>query len=591
MKKFTDEQKLFLEAEGRVIVKACPGSGKTYMVANKLLSYVNDWSKYHQGIAVLSFTNVASNEIYEKANSIHNGLGKLGYPHFIGTVDSFINEFIVLRYGHLYTFDRVRPQIALTDNWKIPYRYWRTECHRNGCVENIEKFHYGIDGYFYKGKNAVSCEIKKAKMLPCQQYKKMLEEKNIVFQNETALVAYKILKKYPTIANAVSERFPIIIIDEAQDTSIDQMAVFDLLSEAGINSFFLVGDPDQAIYEWRNANPECFLEKMNNQRWQNIELTGNFRSSQNICNVTSFFSASLQGNYFNIAVGKWKDEKTKPILLLTNNNTDEEVISYFIEKCKNMDIDVMAENIAVLTRGRICSDTDIVGLWKSKEIEIFAKSAYEWNEGSRIKAYKGMSKASYEMIFGEDIEDYLMIRKIQEYTDEEKWKNFVVEVLSNMPRIELGIGEWVKSFSIYYCEIVNKYGFEFSTQKSVKDYFKIKARDKRVPHFKEIPLKNYLEKKKTGEYTRSSIHGVKGESYDAVLIYIKSCTGKTITPKFLMEGNLEDELMRIAYVAMTRPRRLLMIAMPEIKKIKEYKRFPTDKWDYERMIKKLQDAR
>ena len=67
------------------------------------------------------------------------------------------------------------------------------------------------------------------------------------------------------------------------------MAVFDLLSEAGINSIFLVGDPDQAIYEWRDENPECFLEKMNNHMWQNIELTGNFRSSQNICNVTSFF--------------------------------------------------------------------------------------------------------------------------------------------------------------------------------------------------------------------------------------------------------------------------------------------------------------
>ena len=48
-----------------------------------------------------------------------------------------------------------------------------------------------------------------------------------------------------------------------------------------------------------------------------------------------------------------------------------------------------------------------------------------------------------------------------------------------------------------------------------------------------------------------------------------------------MEGDLEDELMRIAYVAMTRPRRLLMIAMPENKKMKEYKRFPVDKWDYE----------
>ena len=41
-----------------------------------------------------------------------------------------------------------------------------------------------------------------------------------------------------------------------------------------------------------------------------------------------------------------------------------------------------------------------------------------------------------------------------------------------------------------------------------------------------------------------SNHGVKVETYDAVLIYVKSKTGKTLTPKFLMEGDLEDELMR-----------------------------------------------
>ena len=103
VKKMTDEQQEFLNAEGKVVIKACPGSGKTYTVAHKLLSYVDNWKDYHSGVAVLSFTNVASNEIYEKAQSIHGSLGKLGYPHFIGTVDSFIDEFIVLRYGHLYT--------------------------------------------------------------------------------------------------------------------------------------------------------------------------------------------------------------------------------------------------------------------------------------------------------------------------------------------------------------------------------------------------------------------------------------------------------------------------------------------------------
>ena len=131
----TEEQKKFLTAEGKVVVKACPGSGKTYSVAHKLLSYIDNWKDYHSGVAVLSFTNVASNEIQEKAQTIHGSLGELGYPHFIGTVDSFIDEFIVLRYGHLDTVSNVRPRITITDTWKMPYGFWRKECHSKGCID------------------------------------------------------------------------------------------------------------------------------------------------------------------------------------------------------------------------------------------------------------------------------------------------------------------------------------------------------------------------------------------------------------------------------------------------------------------------
>ena len=370
------------------------------------------------------------------------------------------------------------------------------------------------------------------------------------------LFAYQLLKKYPEVATAIAERFPVIIIDEVQDTSINQMAVFELLSDSGMKSMFLVGDPDQSIYEWRNANPECMLQKLDDPNWKTIELTGNFRSSQNICNVTSFFSSSLQGNGSNDAIGDWKDETEKPVLLLTRKNLEDEIINYFLDKCIKMGIEILPKNVAVLTRGRIYSDTDISGLWKSKEIELFAKAAYEWKFGSRKKAYQEASKASYNMIFNEDTDEYVMSQKIRECTDENTWKDYVSDILIEMPDIETEIGEWVKSFSAVFCSVCARYGYEISIDKKLKDIFKIKQSDKKSPNFKKIPLRKYFEKRAEDKYTRSSIHGVKGESYDAVLIYVKSRTGSTITPKLLMEGPLDQELMRLAYVAMTRPRRL-----------------------------------
>lgn len=78
---------------------------------------------------------------------------------------------------------------------------------------------------------------------------------------------------------------------------------------------------------------------------------------------------------------------------------------------------------------------------------------------------------------------------------------------------------------------------------------------------------------------------MKGESYDAVLIYVKSRIGSTITPKLLMEGPLNQELMRLAYVAMTRPRRLLMLAMPDTKGIRNCGRFSEKLWEYKTLEK------
>ena len=55
----TKEQQDFLDANGKIVLCACPGSGKTTIVARKFLKYQEEWDKAHSGIAVLSFTNVA----------------------------------------------------------------------------------------------------------------------------------------------------------------------------------------------------------------------------------------------------------------------------------------------------------------------------------------------------------------------------------------------------------------------------------------------------------------------------------------------------------------------------------------------------
>ena len=192
-----------------------------------------------------------------------------------------------------------------------------------------------------------------------------------------------------------------------------------------------------------------------------------------------------------------------------------------------------------------------------------------------------MSKASFGIVVDSYLDEYHMEKTIRDSIDENKWKDFVTETLLCVPDVNLGIAEWIKQAEKKYAEILEKYVFKTYDGRKLSDIFKIKRTDKNVPGFKEIPLKFYFEKRNRSEYTRSSIHGVKGETFDAVLLLVLSTKGTTLTPSYLANGSLENELMRTAYVAMTRPRRLLMIAMPENQKVKASERFSERLWEYE----------
>ena len=286
---FTDEQLSFLESSGHIVLCACPGSGKTTIIAQKIIKYLQTWNKPHRGIAVLSFTNVASDEINYQINKINPHSLNLSSQHFIGTLDSFINKYIFLRFGYLLLESNKRPKIIFSEDIVQNFKYWKYDCHKQ-CTQKIEDFRWNSDEELTRNGKPIKCDPHGKNILPCYQFKKMLFKQGLFFQNEVSDLTCQLLEKYPKIAEIIASRFPVIILDEAQDTSYEQMKILDYLCEAGLESIYIVGDPDQSIYEWRNASPKCFLNKLEDNKWKKIYLTKNFRNSQLICNATFVFS-------------------------------------------------------------------------------------------------------------------------------------------------------------------------------------------------------------------------------------------------------------------------------------------------------------
>lgn len=80
-----DRRAVLLENQSRDI-NAAPGSGKTTVLAAKLLILARKWEAARSGICVLSHTNVARDEIQRRLGKSIEGSRLLTYPHFIGTI-------------------------------------------------------------------------------------------------------------------------------------------------------------------------------------------------------------------------------------------------------------------------------------------------------------------------------------------------------------------------------------------------------------------------------------------------------------------------------------------------------------------------
>jgi len=580
----TDEQNAFLNAEGKVVLCACPGSGKTFIVGKKFLKYLETWPYVYRGIAVLSFTNVASEEMLRQTKEFaETKFQNIGFPHFIGTLDSFINTFIFLRFGYLMQpTERRRPRIIYDNLGQLQYP--KRECHQNGCVNNPGWFHWS-DNKLLKNDQPISCGVASPK--PCVSLKKAMLKKGFATQREVPALSLLLLKKYPVIANEIANRFPVIMIDEAQDTSREQMEIIELLAENGASTVVIVGDPDQAIYEWRNATPEYFKEKLSNTHWNALYLTANFRSSQHICNATLKFSSILSGKQPAKAKGEHFDFGSKPVLLqVTSKKTKGEVIYWFLQLCNINGINPDDGSVAILTRGRIHSNTDIADLWQTTETRLLALATYLWHCASRKEAYAQCEKALFYIMIGDanGLSSDDVRQAIENTMEYSAWKQKVISLISSLPNANSALKDWKRSLTSKMDELKQQGIISISDSRNTTDIIKLKTRVKVGKSFStgflDRPLNEYFEKRTTIGTTISSVHGVKGESFDATLLMVESSTGKTITPSLLNSGQLDDELMRIAYVAMTRPRKLLVVSIPKQKAKKCLTRFPSELWDY-----------
>jgi DNA helicase-2/ATP-dependent DNA helicase PcrA len=237
-------------------IQAGPGSGKTTVLVAKLAILSNKRLWRDTGICVLSHTNVARKEVETLLASHPTAYRLLSYPHYVGTIQSFVDRFLALPYLRnkgieVYAIDNERfAKRARGIIHKYPQaNSWLKMRHQRDYEDYLESLRY--EGFRLKlgssiGQLGVSEGTNTYKQL-CDLKKLVSEGEGIFRFDDMYAFAEAYMGECPLIIKTLRMRFPWVFIDEMQDTNALQERILEkLFGEGCVLQRF--GDVNQSIY-------------------------------------------------------------------------------------------------------------------------------------------------------------------------------------------------------------------------------------------------------------------------------------------------------------------------------------------------------
>lgn len=270
--------------EGRIRVVAGAGSGKTKALSYRYAYIVNEIGIDPANILCLTFTNKAAQEMKSRISQ----LVPPGYANdFVCTIHGFCVKFLreeIHRLGYPKNF-----QILDEDDCKTLARQVLTENNTERSVKTVRELLERLAGLKVKGQYigdylvpATPLTSRTELSHPVQLLYKQKDKMALDFDDLVYFTSF-ILHAYADVREKWQERMNYVMVDEAQDCNSTDWDIVETLA-AQCGNLFIVGDPDQSIYEWRGAKPDKFVA-FNPET--DIILDENYRSTPGILDVAN----------------------------------------------------------------------------------------------------------------------------------------------------------------------------------------------------------------------------------------------------------------------------------------------------------------
>ena len=284
-----DEQRqAVLATDGPVLVVAGPGSGKTRVLTHRIAYLMDVHGVAGDRILAVTFTNKAAREMRDRIAALRRGSPPDGLT--MGTFHAFGARLLRENPGLVADRLGILPNFTIYDDAD------------QIAIVKAAITAVGADPRFYpprrvrarisaaksqlispdEARNLAATHDEEVIARAYKEYERLLRRANALDFDDLLTQPINLFEAASHLLERYQERFLHILVDEYQDTNRVQYVLVSALAERHRN-LFVVGDPDQSIYGWRQADIRNILDfEKDFADARQIHLETNYRSTAHI---------------------------------------------------------------------------------------------------------------------------------------------------------------------------------------------------------------------------------------------------------------------------------------------------------------------
>lgn len=574
-----NQEKAASALEGNVRVIATAGSGKTTAMAYRIMNLLKAGVQPEK-IGCFTFTNAGAGEMRDRIKGFC-GLAGIDVDFdkmIISTIHSF-GDSLLKQYYNLLGYSKPPVLINEIQKTKIIESILSENSPIEALIDKYKNFYLDMfrakgilelmKGYFssimegmsqdeFAEKTGFDTTTVDSIYNMYMQYDKYKKDACLIEHSDQELGVLKLLRVKPDLFDEVGIEH--ISVDEYQDTSNVQFSIINEMRKAKcVKSLFIVGDDDQSIYGFRDANVELIKNffKMIGENGLDVQLMENRRSTHNIVDFASTLISYNQNRIEKYP--KSTNETGEPVRVSTFVSKEEEQ-EYIVDVIEDLIKNGRKDNeIAILapTNAELMVYADML---KKRGIESVSINPEPILENPRVVGAVGLVKF---MLNNSEFSGTAYINARDNGTaitkSDEEIRQEILNLQNEVKSIKNVTGLFEKFKALDQEENDEIYqSFLEDINTAMEDAVKkenLPAVCEYVMDFERFGQKQTARKEKAyNGVVLSTMHSSKGKEWPVVFCSVTKMHGRDLKPEDI------DEKNRLLFVACTRAKKELYIS-------------------------------